>query len=241
MRSGSTLLCHLLCSSGEIIGFGETHTNYYRRSDLAKLLVSVWIQTAKNPLQYENVLDKIVDNQHTLCDAVLKDQRTRYVFLVREPLASMASLVAMRRQFHQGKESLQQSVEFATNHYANRLTQLAQVAKVVADPRRCLLVTHQQLLTETPLAFRAMETFLRLRNPLCEDYQVMPTTGRPGIGDPSSNILLGRISRSLPRKHVSLPPQVQTHLESCYQQCLAQLQLMATIPGVATYHTSSAA
>jgi hypothetical protein len=60
MRSGSTLLCHLLCNSDEIIGFGETHNNYRRRSDLAKLLTSVRASTGKNPFKYRYVLDKIV-------------------------------------------------------------------------------------------------------------------------------------------------------------------------------------
>lgn len=241
MRSGSTLLCHLLCSSGEIIGFGETHTNYHRRSDLAKLLVSVWIQTTKNPLRYKYVLDKIVDAQHVLCDAVLRDQRTRYVLLVREPLASMASIVAMRRQFHEDEESLQQSIEFAANHYAIRLSQLVQLAKSANDPTRCLLVTHRQLLTETPLVFQALEAHLHLREPLREDYQIMPTTGKPGIGDPSPNILLGKISRTLPRKHLSLPPQLQSRLEDCYQHCIVQLQESATIPDVARNRASHAA
>src|SRR3972149_8331155 len=55
MRSGSSLLCHLLCSSEDIIGFGEAHNDYRRRSDLSKLLACVWHYTGKNPLQYRYV------------------------------------------------------------------------------------------------------------------------------------------------------------------------------------------
>src|SRR5262245_43075311 len=58
MRSASSLLCQLLCTSDEIAGFGETHNNYRRRSDLAKLLISVSKQRGKSSLQRRYVLDK---------------------------------------------------------------------------------------------------------------------------------------------------------------------------------------
>lgn len=221
MRSGSTLLCHLLCNADDIIGFGETHSDYRRRSDLAKLLVSVGRHTGKAFRQYRYVLDKIVGTQHVLNAAVLTDRRTRYVFLVREPLATIASIVAMRRQFHD--ETPHQLLRFATRHYTERLAQLLRLAETIDDRDRCLLLTHQQLLAETPVAFRALEEFLDLRSPLREDYKIMPTTGQPGIGDPSPNIRLGKIARSLPRQHVDISLPLRSHLEQCYKSCLEKL------------------
>jgi hypothetical protein len=222
MRSGSSLLCHLLCNSDEIAGFGETHNNYRRRSDLAKLLVSIGKYRGKAALERRYLLDKIVGTQHVVNAAVLADGRTRYVFLVREPLATIASNVAMRRQFHD--EPPQQLLAFAVQHYTERLAQLVQLAEAIDDRQRCLLLTHQQLIDETPKAFRSLEEFLDLHAPLSEDYPVMPTTGQPGIGDPSPNIRLGSISRSLPRKHVDLSQPLRHRLEQCYQNCLAKLR-----------------
>ena len=222
MRSGSTLLCHLLCNSDDIVGFGETHHSYRRRSDLAKLLTSVGEHTAKAPLRYRYVLDKIVGTRHAMSTAVLRDRRTRYVFLVREPVATVASLVAMRRQFHD--ESPQQLLAFAAQHYTERLAQLLQLAETIGDRGRCLLLTHQQLLAETQAAFQALQGFLVLGAPLCEDYKIMSTTGQPGIGDPCPNIRLGKIVRSLPRKHVDLPPPLRVHLQQRYESCLEKLR-----------------
>ena len=238
MRSGSTLLCHLLCNSSEIVGFGETHNNYRRRSDLAKLLMSVRKYTGKNPMDYRYVLDKIVGAQHVINAAVLTDRRTRYVFLIREPMASVASIVAMRRQFND--ESPDQSLEFAIEHYTGRLAQLEQFAHTIDDPQRCLLVTHRQLLGETQAAFRALETFLGLNTRMREDYAIMPTTGQPGIGDPSPNIRLGKIDRSLPRKYVALPGKLQQHLDQCYVTCAEKLREMVQTPDFRTTYLRAA-
>ena len=68
-----------------------------------------------------------------------------------------------------------------------------------------------------------MERFLDLNEPLREDYEVMPTTGQPGIGDPSPNILSGKIDRTLPRKFIALSSQDQQRMAQLYDDCLANL------------------
>jgi hypothetical protein len=234
MRSGSTLLCHLLCSSSDIIGFGETHINYRHRSDLAKLLMSVRIHTGKNPMKYRYVLDKIVGVQHIINSDILTDPRTRYIFLVREPIASLGSIVAMRKQFH--NESYQALLAFATRHYKDRLKQLVQLATSIGDPDRCLALTHYDLLAETPVAFKMLAKFLGLSTPLSEEYDIMSTTGRPGIGDPSPNIRLGRISRSLPQQRIALSDKQRDEVVRCYETSIKRLREIIQ-PPVSRYPT----
>ena len=41
MRAASSLLSHILTSNSEIIGYGETHTQYYREQDLKKLILKL--------------------------------------------------------------------------------------------------------------------------------------------------------------------------------------------------------
>lgn len=222
MRSGSSLLCHLLCNSDDVIGIGEAHHDYRRRSDLSKLLTSIRHYSGTRPLRYRYVLDKIVGVQHVLSGSVLSDQRTRYVFLVREPLATMASLVDMRRRYHD--EPLQQLIAFAAENYVTRLTQLMQLAETINDPARSLMLTHRELIEETPTAFASLETFLDLIAPLREEYELLPTTGQPGLGDPSPSIFKGRIDRSLRRNHVYLPAQLRLDLGQCYATCVRRLR-----------------
>jgi hypothetical protein len=138
----------------------------------------------------------------------------------------------MRRQYHD--ETHQQLVAFAAGHYTDRLAHLLRLAHRIDDRDRCLLVTHRQLVAETPAAFGALEQFLDLRAPLREDYQIMPTTGQAGIGDPSPNIRLGKIARSLPKKHVDLSSSLQIQLEQCYENCVEQLR--QTIRSTGTLH-----
>ena len=174
-------------------------------------------------------MDKVVGCQHAMGPGVLADRRTRYVFLVRDPAATIASLVAMRRQYHD--ETSQQLIAFASEHYRERLAQLVQLARTIDDPARCLLLTHRQVLAETSLAFGALEEFLALSKPLEEEYDLMPTTGQPGIGDPSPNIRLGKIERSLPRKHVELPAALRADLEQCYDNCVESVGQVAQTTG----------
>jgi hypothetical protein len=230
MRSGSTLLSHILCSSEDVIGFGETHNNYRRRGDLAKLLMSVRNQTGQNPLEYRYVLDKIVGTQHTISRTVLKDRRTKYIFLVREPFATLGSIVEMRRQYRD--DTAKELAAFAFEHYTNRLAQLVDLATVINDAQRCLLVTHRELLEETSTVFGALERFQSLRSALREDYKVTKSTGQPGIGDPSPNIRLGTIDRSLPKKQADLTPGQRVQAELCYEDCVTRLQRALQIPSV---------
>jgi Sulfotransferase family len=236
MRSGSSLLSHLLCSSDDIVGFGEAHNDYRRRSDLAKLLAAVRRHTGENPLRYRYVLDKIVSAERTVKPAVLSDSRIRYVFLVREPVASIASVVAMRHRYYH--EDFEQHIKFATAYYSKRLAQLVELAQTIGDPERCVLLTYRQLLGETPAVFEALEQFLELSVPLREEYKIMPTTGQPVIGDPSPGILKGRIDRSLPRKHFELPANLRHQMVECHANCLERLReaMPTPVPRSAAVH-----
>ncbi|MCI0334859.1 MAG: hypothetical protein L0228_16720, partial [Planctomycetes bacterium] len=143
-------------------------------------------------------------------------------------MASMASIVAMRRIYHD--ETLPQLVDFSIQHYTQRLAQLLKLAETINDRSRCLLLTHQQMLGETASTFRALEKFLALRAPLREDYKVTPTTGQPGVGDPTSSIRIGRIDRSLPRKHIELSAELHAQVQQCYETCLQKLGKMMPTP-----------
>ena len=168
--------------------------------------------------------------QHTISQTVLTDSRTRYVFLVREPLASLASIVAMRRHFHPAETS-EQVRAFAVQHYTERLGQLQDLATTIGERERCLLVTHHQILAETSFTFGALESFLGLSAPLREEYDIMPTTGQPGIGDPFGNIRLGKIDRSLPKKQVDLSDAQRDQVIMCYESCLKKLGHVIQTPG----------
>lgn len=222
MRSGSSLLRYLLSGSQEIIGIGETHNNYRRRSDLAKLLTCIRRATGKNPLRYRYVVDKIVATHHILSDRVLADRRTRYVFLVREPHATIDSIVAMRRQI--SDQPAYQLVSDATEHYLQRLAQLRQYAATIDDETRCLLLTHHHLVGTTAAAFLALEQFLDLRSPLQESYQPGVQARRPDRWV-SPKIGLGVIDRSPPRhERVALPTSLQDRLQEAYDVTLTELQ-----------------
>jgi hypothetical protein len=115
-------------------------------------------------------------------------------------------------------------------HYTERLGQLRQFAETIDDPQRCLLVTHQQVLNDTTATFTALEGFLDLRSRLREDYDVTATTGKPGVGDPFPSIRLGKIHRSLPKKHVELSNSQRHRVQKCYEECAQTLSAIMQTP-----------
>ena len=52
------------------------------------------------------------------------------------------------------------------------------------------------MLNKTDELFLSMAEYLGVKNVFTEEYQVLPTTGKPGFGDPSKHISSGKILRN---------------------------------------------
>ena len=99
MRSGSTLLLHILLSHPDIAGCGEQNTPYRTVRDLHRLAITA--RFAQGPLlrRFRYVVDQINHDRFTPNEALLQDSRVRLLFLIREPPASLSSIVHLTRTF----------------------------------------------------------------------------------------------------------------------------------------------
>jgi len=192
MRSGSSLLVHLLNSNPEIAGFGETHFSYPNIRSLEHLEGRVKEMLDIRRLEERYVLDKILHNYQQLGPEVLSDSRIRFLFLVRHPLATIASAV---RQWGTKPDSPWHDVWAFNDYYITRLLRMTELVREIGCRTRCLMVTYEALVQQTEDTFARIERFLELRAPMREDYDVLPCTGKPGIGDPSAQIRTGRLLR----------------------------------------------
>lgn len=226
MRSGSTLLTHLLASNRDVIGFGETFLSYASRQDLACLICTAYRAHRRIRMHEKYVLDKILHNGLTIGDEILRSKDCYFIFLIREPIGAVASMVKAFPDWFTGETLDSETVRSnALEHYMGRLAQLCKYAETIACKERTLLLSHSQLENDTTTTFKKLEAMLDLREPLTERYTVTRTTGRRG-GDPSPNILLGYIDRNRPKpdaQHVARIPDEALaafeHASSVIAQC----------------------
>ena len=221
MRSGSSLLVHLLNTNRDIVGFGETHLSYPTPVHLDQLVDCVKTTMGLKQIEEKFVLDKILHNKHDLGHEVLADRRLKFVFLIREPRGAIRSTMGLRAY---NPDTPWQDPLRATRHYTNRLPCLAELAEQINQRDRCLLLSHDQLFQSTPEVFKALESFLNLSEPLTETYDVLSTSGTPGIGDMSPWIKAGRIIRQRKALVGMVAPKVSDEVVSCFHSVQSRLR-----------------
>ncbi len=225
MRAGSSLFTHLLVLNPDICGYGETHVPYDNRQALTRVAGKVMYMLRRFPLPGAErfILDKSLHNHLLKKENVqlLADGKSHVIFLVREPAGALSSLTGY----------LGLSKKEAIDYYTSRLQMLESYAVDLSKKKRCSAFTYDQLIDNTRECFSLLEKQLNLQTPLSENYQLLRTTGKKGIGDASSNIFQGRIIRN--RKKATLPDLSTGELNfvwNAYNRCLATLQETCSMP-----------
>ena len=217
MRSGSTLLTHLLVSNPAICGYGETRTRYFSRRQFGiltgKVLYTLRDELASSGKRY--VLDKLLHDRFIGPDSVetFSGADVKIIFLLREPLGTLGSLV----------DRLGHTEAHAMDYYSRRMAMLQKYGNILTPKISCLALTYDQLLHRTEDIFRLLERFLELDCSLMETYRILPTTGVRRVGDPSPKILAGKIVRDEPARG-GIPDDTMKLARERYDQCFASLQ-----------------
>ncbi len=216
MRSGSSLLVHLLNSNPEILGYGETHITYESAADFKRLLQRVYAQHHDYGMGQTYVFDKLLHDQKLANDDLLHAPLTRALFLLREPTRSLASMLDIKPHW-QASDAL--------DYYVNRLATLTRYAEILGRERGAL-VEYEQILADSQAVFALLQDFLGTRAGFSEQYQVTATTGMRGVGDSSEQIKAGRIVRKERRldRASEITPELAEKAAHSYQHCRAVLQ-----------------
>ncbi len=216
MRSGSTLLVHLLSSHPEILGAGERNATYASCEDLRRLSVDVAYLRRKFFRGYGYVVDQINHNRFLVAEDLLNHPRVCKIFLIREPKATLASMVEVFGR-HYGMTPRQ-----AVDYYLDRLGALERYARQVREKGSSFFLTYDDLVIKSEPVLRHLGCFLRLRTPLAESYQVFDFTGKRG--DPSRRISSGRILPRRPRRPIDLEPGLLQQASEAYARCASVLE-----------------
>ncbi len=219
MRSGSTLLAHLLAAHDEIAGYGEAHLVHRSALDRLRLRMHVFVRQPQARVTQRYVMDKVVNEAFEVRPAVLRSPRVRAVLLLREPAAAMASLHRTLPEWTEGA---------VLAHYLTRMDALTAYAAATAGTGRSFALTHGDLVGRTDAVLAALTDFLGLGTPLRDAYVPTATTGRWGWGDTTDAIWAGRVVRQ--PAGASRPGQPWASAEStrraeaAYAACLAALR-----------------
>jgi hypothetical protein len=165
------------------------------------------------------VADQIVHDDFTPEITLLRHPRVRSIFLIREPTASISSLVRYTRAVRK-----EWSLQMATDSYIRRLHTLARHADALRGSNAALALTHQDLIERTPDTLRRLQKFLGLETGFSEQYATQKFTGLRG--DRSANIRAGHIIRNRTAAPLDMPSD---QLESAWQAYHAYRQTLTAL------------
>ena len=184
MRSGSTLLSHILASHPDIVGAGEAHITYQTPADLPQLVLKT-CEFLHRPILRETYIVDQINHPYVTDDVLRSSQIYRCIILIRDPEATIKSTMKMLKCEEQA----------ALDVYIRRLETLTGYGQLLGD--RALLVQYDDLVDRTEETLAAVTGFLGLDSPLTSTYATHRMTGRvEGYGDPSNNIKAGQIIRT---------------------------------------------
>lgn len=216
-RSGSTLLNHILLSNPQIIGMGERLYNYRSEADLDVLALAARVEKRSFLRPYLYAVDQLTSSERLVDLALLQSHRLRVIFLIREPIGAVSSMLELAKD----RARTNWTVHQAASYYIERLGSLALCGALLPDPSRGLFITYTDLIQRTEATLVRLQHFLHLQAAFSERYAMQPFTGVRG--DSSETILRGHIVRDKNRQSVELPPLILSDLQRTYAQCQEKL------------------
>jgi hypothetical protein len=222
MRSYSSLLAHLLGSSPEVDGYGETLLRYRSRLDLLRLRHRIRRATGQ-PLRGRWLLDKVLHNHVRAPDRWLPPDRVRALIFVRQPVPTLLSMLTLARA--QSDRHFDNHPQRCCDYYVSRLHRLREDAERLGES--ALVFDAEMLVTRPQALLSQVSGWLGLEQPLSPVYSIGRRTGEVGFGDPSVNIRSGRVlqrSASTVREDWVLPNAVLDEAQAAYSRCRTALR-----------------
>ncbi len=215
MRSGSSLLLHLLVNHPDIDGQGEQNTPYRSTRDLLRWRLRQHRHRWPRPQWPRYLVDQVNHNHLTPNPNLFGRKDLKTLLLLREPRFTVASLLRLSDRFYGGRWT----EEAAIAHYLDRYRKLAELAGALA-PECALSMTYSDLTGQTEACLTAIQRFLNLESPFNPHYQRQPFTGKRG--DPTEKIYTGSVVAN-PSASSNMPPKAPEVLEAAYAECLDRL------------------
>ncbi|UCF20545.1 MAG: sulfotransferase domain-containing protein [Gemmatimonadota bacterium] len=217
MRSGSTLVSHILSSHPLVLGCGERNATYASPRDLDRLEADARYTRRQFLHSYRYVIDQINHTRFLPAEELLNHPRVSKIFLIREPRDSIASMADVLGR-HYGT-----TVDEAVAYYLERLQALARYSELLENRDTAIALTYEGLLAHPEANLLRLSDFLGLEPRLSQRYRRFAFTG--SRGDPSETIQEGRIVTDRPQRHMDLSTDDLARVRAVYDLCRATLML----------------
>lgn len=201
LRSHSSLLAHILGSHPEIDGYSELHRHYESPLDLRAMTRGIEEATGKRR-GGRYALDKMLHNEGLVDPAILRRNDVKVVFLIRNPVDTIPSILRVARA--QEADLPASTPEGAVRYYVGRLARIDRYSELMGA--RAAFVEAERLVADTGAVLAKLTRYLGLATPLEPTYRRFPLSGQVGHGDPSPNILAGRVLRDDERASEAAEP-----------------------------------
>lgn len=213
MRSGSTLLLHLLLTNKAIASLGERNATYDTPDDLRRLAALTRFKRGRvfAPLGY--AADQVNHNRFTPNPGLFGQPRLRTIFLLRHPVDSLASLMELSRTYYGQSWTITRALDY----YLARLHFMAEVGHRLVGTGHAAFVTYEQLTESTAPTLARLQQFLGLSDGFSVVYSQQPFTGTRG--DPGPKISLGRVIPAGCGETSRLPAEVAERATQAYTHC----------------------
>ena len=213
MRSGSSLLLHILLTNPGITGQGERNRAYTRPGDLAVFAIKANLAHRDRLFRASLSVDQVNHTHFLPNEELLLDPHVLPVILFREPRAAIGSMMQTFNRFREFR------LEEGIGHYRERVTTLTRYANMLFNARDTLALTYDQLVEQSEQSFANLQAYLRLEEPLSGNYASYDFTGRRG--DPSDRIRAGKILPGRNDHGVDIDAQTLAEMQAIYRECLA--------------------
>ena len=218
MRSGSSLLLHLLINHPDLLGHGESNSTYNQTNNLHILeLKSRWTHHSffKN---YEYFVDQINHNQFTPNFHLLNQAPVSFIFLIREPFATVSSLLRLSEQFYKNKWT----VSMAIDYYCERMKGMAKLYQAIDNQSQISAVRYEHLISHPERALKNIQVNLNLQTAFSTTYDIYKFTGKKG--DPGTSIKEKKIVKK-EKPLLDFTPEQINKLEENYNSCIKLMNL----------------
>ncbi len=216
MRSRSTVLCHILGNNPEICGYKELHQSYKGQLSLINMQIEL-VKDLNCKLSNKYLLDKILNN-FTITDEILNKTKPKILFLLREPEATIKSIINMGNKTGVSwyKDPLK-----VTEYYCKRMRNMEQL--YYRSGSENLFIDSNELVENTEVTLKKITEWLQLIEPLKPTYNTFKDTGVIGFGDPLENIKSGILKATKSYADIILPDHLLTKAEDSFSKCKTAL------------------
>jgi len=213
MRSGSSLLVHILNSNPEITGYGETHIVYGGPQSFVdldrKTQQKFWEHERIIP-KSRYIMDKIL-HDFIEDESVLNHPALKNIFLVRDPLHAIPSII---------RNTNKDTVDSATKYYVRQMNRLNNLYGYTNE--NSIFITYDDIVSSTKETLTTLSSFLDLEEELSPEYDTIWSTGIPSIGDPSDTIKKGSvINKKAPENDMDIKKENIQKATICYNKIIS--------------------